>query len=245
MNCKQVQKLLPLSLGRDLEESREQMVAAHLQTCVECVDAAKEFRETRQLLREYESPGISEEVYAEIRRRVLREIEAESTPLSSPQLVTSLFRPRLAWALASALVIISMLAIYFTTNRRDVEPILADKHPATVRPVVGQEQDQRLPGDKQTQLLTTREPRMNDKRWITIRRFQPSKSPDMIVDRGPKVASVSPQTDLTERPLFPTRVSAASENRVRLEIQTRDPNIRIIWFSQPNNKPDLPSSKGF
>jgi hypothetical protein len=34
------------------------------------------------------------------------------------------------------------------------------------------------------------------------------------------------------------------ERTLRVEIQTKDPNIRIIWFSQSNSKPALPNSKG-
>ena len=238
MNCKQVQKLLPLSVGRDLEQRREQMVDAHLQSCLECVDRAKEFREMRELLRESESPAISQEVYADIRRRVIREIEAESTRPAPPQFVASLFRRRPAWAIASGLIIVSMLAIFFNTNRRNVEPVLGDKHRATVYPVVKHEPDQRSAGE------TTREPHANDTRWIKVRRFQPRKSRDPITDRDTKVAGASPQTNLAESPIFPTRDSAASKKPVRLEIQTSDPNIRIIWFSQPNSKTDLPSSKG-
>lgn len=243
MNCKQVQKLLPLSVGRDLDERREQMVEAHLQSCLECVDKAKEFRETREVLRDYESPAISQEVYADIRRRVIREIEAESTRPAPPQFVASLFRPRLTWALASGLIIVSMLAIFFTATRRNVEPIPGDKHRATVYPMVKHEPDQRSAGEKQT-LLTTHEPHANDSRLIKVPRFQPRKSRDLITDRDTKVAGVSPQTNLAEPSIFPTRDSAASEKPVRLEIQTSDPNIRIIWFSQPNSKTDLPSLKG-
>jgi Putative zinc-finger len=242
MNCKQILELLPLSVGHDLEEKRERMVAAHLQSCLECFAAAKEFRETRQLLREYGSPAISQDVYAELRGRVLREIQAKSTRLSLPQIVASLFRPRLAWALASVLIVVLVLAIYLTASRREDEPLLAN-NPATVQPNVNRQPDQGSLGDKQAG-PSTHQTRVNNKRWIEVRRFQPKKSRDLINDRSTQVTAVSSQRNLAEPALFRARDAAASEKTLRMEIQTKDPNIRIIWFAQPKTKAELRSSKG-
>ena len=78
MNCKHVQELLPLYVGRDLEEKRARSVTAHVQSCVECAGSVDEYRETRQLLKQFAPPPVSDAVYAGIRRRVLREIEQEA-----------------------------------------------------------------------------------------------------------------------------------------------------------------------
>lgn len=244
MNCKQVQELLPLFVGHDLEEVRERIVAAHLQSCLACFYAAKEFSVTRQLLREYESPAISQEVYAEIRWRVLRKIEAESTRPWTTQMVASLFRPRLSWALASVLIVVLVLAIYFSANQRELEPFLAINS-ATVQPNVNTKADQRSPGDRQPPLPPTHQSSVTDKQRIEVRRFQPKRSRELITDRGTKTVPVSPQTSLSEPTLVPALDSTASEKALRMEIQTKDPNIRIIWFSQPNTKPESRSSKVF
>jgi len=56
---------------------------------------------------------------------------------------------------------------------------------------------------------------------------------------------VSTQPDNPSQPtLFPPHDPSASEKALRLEIQTKDPNIRIIWFTQREPKPALPNSKG-
>ena len=243
MNCKQIQEVLPLFVGHDLEEKKERKVAAHVQSCLECFDAAKEFRETRQLLREYGSPEISQQVYGEIRWHVLQEIQAESAQLSLRQVVINPFRPRLAWALASMLIVVLMLAVYFTAGRRKGEQALADKQPAMAQPNVNREPEQRLPGQKPAPNPSTQQPRVPDKHWMA-RRFQPRKSRDLITVRGTQLTGISPPTNLAEPNLFPVRDTTASKKTLRIDIQTKDPNIRIIWFSQPNTKLDLPSSKG-
>jgi hypothetical protein len=48
------------------------------------------------------------------------------------------------------------------------------------------------------------------------------------------------------RDVVPVRDSSQTEKALRVEIQTKDPNIRIIWFSAQPTKQDSPnkSSKG-
>ena len=57
--------------------------------------------------------------------------------------------------------------------------------------------------------------------------------------------NVASQPDRILEPLeFPHNDAAASAKPMRVEIQTKDPKIRIIWFVQPETKPVIPSSKG-
>jgi len=233
MNCKQVQELLPLSVGLDLEESRQRTVVAHVQSCFTCFDAAKELQEMRRLLREYESPEISQEVYASIRREVLHEIEAESTGTSLRTFIATIFQSRLTWALASALIIASMVAVYFISDRQKVEPAWVNNNPIGV-----------LPGPTDDDSMRPAKPnlRVKESRWIEPRRSQRRKSRSLIIHGSSEMAGLLPQHNVASPNLFPLPQSAASEKVVRMEIQTKDPNIRIIWFSQ--SKPGLAGTKG-
>jgi hypothetical protein len=57
--------------------------------------------------------------------------------------------------------------------------------------------------------------------------------------------NVSPQPNSILEPMeFPHQDSAASAKPLRVEIQTKDPKIRIIWFVQTETKPVIPASKG-
>ncbi|HEU4432639.1 MAG TPA: zf-HC2 domain-containing protein, partial [Pyrinomonadaceae bacterium] len=78
MNCKNVEPLLSLYVGGDLEEEQSRLVVAHLRYCTECTLAADEYAGARQLLQGYEPPFFSDEIYAGIREQVLNEIERES-----------------------------------------------------------------------------------------------------------------------------------------------------------------------
>ena len=229
MNCKQAEELLPLYAGRDLDDKRATLVTEHLQTCAACARVADEYRESVQLTEQFAPPVFSEAVYAGIRQRVLREIETDATASASSQTIASLFRPGLAWAVARVLLlVVSVLAIYFVVNRRNHEQQVAVTTPAEVQPGTKEHANSGPPRNKRSDL-----PRS--------------------VNTGGKKLAVGPKPQRKRLPLpsgvpepvlFPHRDSAASNKTLRVEIQTKDPNIRIIWFVQQDSKPVNPGSKG-
>jgi anti-sigma factor RsiW len=248
MNCKHVQELLPLFVGRDLEEERAKLVTAHLQSCAKCAGAADEYRETRQLLQQFAPPPFSEEVYTGIRQRVLREIARESPESIGPSLpqLVGLFRPRLRWAIATALVLaFSIFAFYFVTNRTNHRPQVADVGGKVDRPTSGSIKE----GEGSPPPVST-VPHKGPVQVIAgvTHPSQRRKSPDH--PRSPEIRSMtakaSPKANnLAEPDAVPARNTAASEKTLRVEMQTKDRNIRIIWFTHQPTEQDSPGkSKG-
>ena len=232
MNCKQAEELLPLYAGRDLDEKRATLVTEHLQACAACARVADEYRESIQLIEQFATPVFSEVVYAGIRQRVLREIETETKTPSWSQTIASMFRPRLTWAIAGALlIVVSMFAIYLRMNRGNVEPQIANKTPTNI---------QRSEDNRQANLPPSVNTGVKKQRLVGVRQPQQKRSRDMNI-----VSAKSSQPDsLPEPTLFPPSHSAAVVDTLRVEIQTKDPQIRIIWFVQSETKPIIPSSKG-
>jgi Putative zinc-finger len=256
MNCKQVQELLPLYVGRDLEERRAQQVAAHVQTCSECAGSVDEYRETRQLLQQFAPPPFSEAVYAGIRQRVLRDIEREATAPGLSRLLESLFRPRLRWAAATALLLaVSVFAFYFiakrANDRRDGQQ-LADSGRTVGGPTSS--------SIKASEWSPPASPVKNKGPAQGLaggtHQSQRRKGIAGVPDRSATVNSIDPRSmtaeaspegnNLAEPDAVPARDPAASEKTLRVEMQTKDPNIRIIWFAHQPTKQDSPSkfSKG-
>jgi hypothetical protein len=230
MNCKQAEELLPLYAGRELHENYATRVTEHLQTCAACAQVAGEYRESIQLTEQFAPPVFSDAVYAGIRQRVLREIEAEATPPAWLQTIANLFRPRLTWAIASVLLIaISLFAVYFIVNKQSIGPQLADIPPRKIEPVTKEESpDISAPsskaGEKKESLAgVSRPPRKR-----SVNTLVAAKTPDTSTIPN----NVSAQT------------SSLPGKTMRLEIQTNDPNIRIIWFVQQEPKPTIQNSKG-
>jgi putative zinc finger protein len=245
MNCQQVEKLLPLFGGRDLNERKERAVAEHLETCGECAGAATEYAETRQLLQEFAPPAFSDEVYAGIRQNVLRQIETESSDPSLLQLIAGWFRPRFVWAAASVVLIaITALGVYFIANRStQPQPLAGNAPKASPSP-----ENEQLDGSDK---LATASPipakgRNHERRQANDRQAQRRLHRNWALDRANRLAVNSPdaKSKKVEPPATVGVVTAVSEKTLRMEIQTKNPNIRIIWFSQRESKPISPHSKG-
>jgi hypothetical protein len=268
MNCKHIQELLPLYVGRDLEEKRAELVKAHVQSCAECVRLAEEYGEAQQMLRLFEPPPFGEAVYAGIRQRVLREIGRESTAPALPRLVASLFRPRIRWAVATALLLaVSVVAFYLVADRRGGRQQVADRSRAadqtrpperqSVRPLGGESAVSPSSSGKQSDgppLASTDRGAGAD---TTIagsvdRTYQAQrrKSRGAAAARARSVAASTPDArsmtagaspesnNLAGPDAVAARAPVISEKTLRVEMQTKDPNIRIIWISRQQTKQD-------
>ena len=259
MNCKDVQELLPLYVGRDLEERRAKLVMAHAQSCTECAGSVDEYRETRELLQQFAPPPFSEDVYAGIRQRVLHDIGREAPAPGLPQqlsrLLEGLFRPRLRWAVATALLVaVFVLAFYFIGNRanerRDVRE-LADSSSKVGPTSPSIKEDVHTPPSTVKNkgpvpvLDGTHQPPRRKSRGATDDRTS-SVAVNKPDTRSTNVQTSPDANNLTEPDAFPAQEPASSEKTLRVEMQTKDPNIRIIWFTPQPTKQDSPSkfSKG-
>jgi hypothetical protein len=239
MNCKQVEDLLPLYAGRDLEEKRATLISEHVQGCVACARVAEEYRDSVQLSEQFAPPVFSEAVYAGIRQRVLREIETEAIAPSWSQRIVSVFRPRLTWAIASVLLVtVSTFAIYFFVNKGKDERQLANQPPVEVQPETKEHPES---GSQPSALPRTVNTGNKKQQLAGIHRARPKRSRDLNITAN-NVSS--PPATIPEPTLFPPPSSAALVKTTRVEIQTKDPKIRIIWFLQPETKPAIPGSKG-
>lgn len=246
MNCKQMGELLPLYAGRDLDEKRARTVSAHVQMCPTCARVASEYRDVFELTQHLAPPVFSANTYASVRRQVMQQIEDQPTASSLlPRMFSSWFRPRMAWAAASALIItFSFFALYLVANRgADVRPV------ANIHPALNPEQTPEAAATPQTTTPVTPpgpvKPADQNRRRI---HNSVSRSP-LVAAKAPtsplRAPEISPKLRDPEPPnSSPAVDTVADEAPLRVEMQTKNPNIRIIWFSQSNSKPSLPSSKG-
>jgi anti-sigma factor RsiW len=248
MNCKQVEELLPLYVGHDLEDERAGRITAHLDTCTHCARLAEEYAEAGQLFHQFAVPQFSEATYATVRQNVLREIERESEAPGLLDLLLRPFQPRFRWAISTAVLLaVCAFAYYFVANRENrshdqkanahIElaaagiaggsTAVATRSPVPRLNLVDQHETvkRRPAGGRHSLAVATnsRKPRLNQTAWKPMNAGEP-----------PAVPGTVPET------------SVSSRKPMRLEIQTKDPNIRIIWFSQPSTNEGSPneSSKG-
>ena len=232
-NCKRVARMLPLQIAGDLEESRERSVLRHLGTCENCRRLAEDFTESRSLLAEaHRLPDFDSAFYSEIRNSVLDQIARQRSSM------TPSFHSRWRWATAFAALLITfgVLLQYFSSAMRprpgdmaggpppiQIEQVLAGTLPpipAPSKPPSGQ--------------ITGAGPHKRiEKSKAAVEKVQDEPAPAneavaSFSKPGPTAADLStPPAQATVSQ--PAAVSAARVSRI--EIQTSNPNIRIIWLT--------------
>jgi len=257
MNCKQVDELLPLYAGHDLDDERAGLITAHTQSCVQCALSVREYEATSQLVQQFEPPQFSEATFAAIRRNVLREIEQKSSAPTLLALFQRAFQPRIMWAVSTAvLLVVCAFAYYLVANRTGgPRPNQLAAGPGTAggapAPATGSTAPLRNPGPQDGRSprfgTTPRRTPLNQTAWHSTRAGRPpalpakAGTPALSAKAGPPAIPGAALTLLTE-----PNTSATSGKPMRVELQTKDPNIRIIWFSQPsiNEGSPIESSKG-
>ena len=246
MNCKQIEKLLPLYVGRDLDARSERLVTAHVESCDACSAAASEYRQTRELLQEFAPPAFSEDVYAGIRQNVWRQIESESTTVSMSELIAGWFRPRVIWAAASALLVaVLVLGIFLIGNRSTPQQKAAGNAPEMNRDGSNRQIAVLPPRDTSTPSRVASRDGLKGSRQVDLRhserRGDRNRAPDRLNNLVANAPDALPNTSGSPRlgtPSDPDPSPARDSVRtLRMEIQTKDPNIRIIWFAQRDTRP--------
>ena len=261
MTCSQIEEMLALYADHELPEKRQQMVTAHLQACTECSLAAAEYRDLHGLMRDFAPPVFDEEVYAQIRKNVWQQIESQPQTRTVFESIATWFRPRFAWAAASALMIaVAFVGLYFIVNEFSVRPAVIVDVPRVVTPAFGPAPETQsgvsLHPDKgplpPRQVIVPKRPRQPD-RMVAPDRGDAlvAYSPDAGVaavqqNTGATAASETLAPQSPDPPVIGTGDlgSKDQDKTLRMEIQTKNPNIRIIWFSQREPKPLTTPAKG-
>lgn len=249
MDCSKVEKLLPLYAGTDLEDDLLSAVSLHLRACQQCSRLADEYRESRQWLRSScAPPKFDAAFYGGIRSAVLEEINRETIAPALWQLPLQLLRRRLIFVTPVVLLLVaSALPIYLSLRRTNSEQ--SPSHVAVIngtnmtqQPVKAQEKTSprrtfRASAVKKAARRDKIVAQAGSLRWPDDRprgrNFNRPKMPSYATSLNlpplPSEVSAEPQ-DIGEA-LALTTTEAIDRETTRIEIQTSDPNIRIIWFS--------------
>jgi hypothetical protein len=258
-----VEKFLPLHVAGDLKGRRAAKVANHLATCGRCRVMAEEYDASRNFVRAAATlpPDFDGAFYAELRRSVLDEI-SRTRPLAPPPSFrfASLFNARFAYAASLGLLVATVAALSLQSylGRKSTDGaagnLLADtKLERPVRPqATGDGRETSSPADEAARengrrgaqqaaqsssprrhAVTDGNTRNETQRSVNLAKHAP---PPQVRrnSRAPIVAAPGKHVEEIARSSSSGETSAAPEVS-RIEIQTSDPNIRIIWLSP---KPD-------
>ncbi len=239
MTCARACELLPLHIAGDLPAGRAAVVAQHLRTCAACRAQADEYAASRAWLQAGAQPMFADEFYNDIRAAVLRQIRQEGTP-AAPQpapFFASLRGWRLLYVAASvALFCVAGALAWQVYSKHQPQPTMAAdtrsaREPAPTPSGITSPDDP--PRTGATPPPVGRANRQLIHHQVAAYAPRPHAPHTAPSARGLNSLTVQQTAAATNAPAPGTEVA-------RIELQTADPNIRIIWLAQTQPVDPLP-----
>lgn len=237
MNCTGIEKLLPLYVEGDLSGPEAGRVGSHLSSCDDCRAIAEEFAVSQERLRNFDVPEFGAEFYEQLRGAVMREIS--SKPAARPAIFQTLrafftLRPALAASLATLMLFCALSLAIYRSLVKD-EPGFADIEVSLGNPTDMPSVDKARPVNNKVgskgagpQSYPARD--ASRRRRLVQDGVPPRASSTRIVD---STGSNAEQKQQAVRQSGGVSTDEASRQVVaRMDIQTSDPNIRIIWLGR-------------
>jgi hypothetical protein len=208
MTCPSIKALLPLSIEGDLPRRKAERVRRHLESCSACSTLANGYRQSQLWLRRAPGPTIGGATLEGMRRAVWRRIQEEPRPAPLRLAIERLWAAlsRFAGQPAVALAAVCLVVVGSVALTR-------------TSGLGGSRLGAQLNVEPETAFEEPAEESAN---------AELSEDPEMVLASAtPEEMADSAETGEAE----PTSEMAA--DKMRIEIQTQDPNVRIIWFTPP------------
>jgi len=236
MNCRRVEKLIPLYVEGDLARGTADRLASHLDWCGRCNWLADEYRESQSWFRTSEPPEFDEAFLDNLKAGVLSRTEETS---ARPSLLASLVQQwsrRQILALSAAMLIIFGVVVFYIYQARmgGRTPVVerADHAPDSESPP-SNETRQNGGTEKATGAGLGRRHHHKSLATTKSRGGNPTIA-EQTLDR-PFMSQTHRLGDSATASAEPAVLLPSSGDdspeMLRIEIQTSDPNIRIIWFA--------------
>ncbi len=216
MTCSEARRLLPLFTGEDVSAEDAQALSRHLAGCPSCSREEAALRKALERVREAR-PEVDAALREEVRQRVLRRISRPRGGL--PALLVA--RP--GWVTVAVLILAGgLVGLSLLRDRGNREGTV----PSTTiveKPAPAASQPEAVPAEPVRPLTAESE--------AAATLPSPSKKSAIRIPR----AAAKPAS---EKPVVVAQAvsgeTAAGASPVRIEYQTSDPAVRIIWFvNQP------------
>ncbi len=230
MNCTRIEKLIPLYTGGDLPPLQAEIVREHLRNCSQCNEIAAEHEESLDWLRALGSPQLDDVIFDDLRDAVHAEIaRTQSRPFFFELLVPTRFA--IAASAALMLLIIGMV-VYLNRHQPITDPNPVTQKGKAIDDTGGEHQ--RAAG------VVNKDPIRRRMRQRSSRGIHAKHTLPYIPAPAPEtIALMTEPTGLRIEDLELEEDQGVKQDgeMLRIEIQTADPNIRIIWLG-PKDKPN-------
>ncbi len=245
MNCTRVQELLPLYVGEDLAVGQAAEVRAHLSQCAACQRLADEFAASQNWLQAVAPPEFDDAFFDNLRAGVWqRQAQLEAQPS-----LLERWLPFGSWRLmgAAAMTALLVAALWsWSVYRSGVAPAVNQGNELVRQPTGNGSKTptlkDSLPENKQQLADTSNHPARHARGSVEIAPQLTelvSAQSSVVPGQQSLIAQANRPLPDDVPPLNPGEIPNPPEmpEMLRIELQTADPNIRIIWFAPKTETP--------
>jgi Putative zinc-finger len=238
MLCTHAEKLIPLFAGGDLPAREADDLRRHLESCAKCRLLAAEFEESCDWLRGFAAQPVAEAMLDGVRDSVLRDIGRIENRARWLQWIVPSWNMRFAASMAVLLLTVLIVTYIYRDGRPRIAPVKdnvvkanpdSDQKDSTYGTQRKDEGFKLNPSPVPAQRLPLKRiPKINGNPGV-----KPVQLPDLAIANAPIVPPAINIGSVFEPPGADMAIDDAIFNRemTRIEFQTADPNIRIIWFA--------------
>lgn len=230
MTCTRMEQLIPLYVEGDLEADTASAVGGHVKGCAGCRALVAEYEASQGWLHSYTPPDFNEAVLDSVRLGVMRELQEQSARPSFFERLALLLTPRrIVAATAAALMIIAAFLLYNVNHnsnaglKRAERAFVQPREEKPAPPFVIPPHDVIAPdgGVKQVNHPHRKKPATP---YLADKNAHRSPRPNKRELHNDTVLANDNRTSVPDE-------SAKPQEMLRIELQTADPNIRIIWLA--------------
>ncbi|MFY9227135.1 MAG: hypothetical protein WAQ98_30980 [Blastocatellia bacterium] len=244
MNCPKFETQIALYVGGDLSNKEVKELEQHLNSCQKCSQFMVGLQESQLSLTNFGQLNIDEQIFSTMRANVMAEIRKQDSQMGWWQKIFNFSFGSWRYAFASG-VILAVLATstYLliidkkaVTNQAAINQTNDSLEKALVKPdsklakseVVNNVEEIRQPVayKKNRYIRTSRKVNKN-----VINDIQQTNTPEIALVNDINKASNGQKFTIDNVALENTM-----NNKVKMEIQTSNPNVRIIWFVNKEEK---------
>ncbi len=207
MNCTRIEQLIPLYVGAELNPTRIDQVRRHMEICAHCREIVAEFEESQSWLSGFAAPKFNEAIFDDLRDAVRREIAQIELRPSFIDSFAPFWNPRFVVGGSIAmLLLIGGFVIYTHRRQSPNKPVIVSKEEVKSPTPSPQRQQHKAQGGPQ-----------RNHGHVAKKKSIPQGGRQTAVDTD---IAINQTTNRDREP-----------EMLRIEIQTADPNIRIIWLA--------------
>jgi anti-sigma-K factor RskA len=244
MNCPKFETQIALYVGGDLSNKEAKELEQHLSNCQECSQFMVGLQESLLSLTNFGQLNIDEQVFTTLRANVMAEIRKQNQQIGWWQKIFNFSFGSWRYALVSS-VILAVLATstyLLFVNKKEVtnQATVNQTNSSLEKPVV--KPDNKLAKSEViNNIEEVRQPVEHKKnRYIKVnRKINKNVVKDIEPTNTSEIALVNDINKSNSGQKFTidnVALENIMDNKVKMEIQTSNPNIRIIWFVNKEEK---------